>query len=169
MAEAFCAWRGGRLPSLAEMGRAEHGGAVAVMNADLTQLWRDCAAAPQPAPPPEPKPEKCGEIWERIYGESTPVRDWELDRGPYGHYDLALSALEFTMTHMWDSKDELEALCSLSLNPDTIDPKTLGSGRNMGFRHGVNLDSDVVEGEGVGWAITGDPLEGGVRCAYDPI
>ena len=168
MAEAFCAWRGGRLPSLAELGRAEHGGAVAVMNADLTQLWRDCAGAPQPAPPPESKPEKCGEIYERIYGE-PPVRDWELDRGPYGHYDLALSALEFTMTHMFNSKDEHEALCSLSLHPDTIDPKTLGSGLNMGFRPGVNLDSDVVEGENAGWIIPGDPLEGGVRCAYDPI
>jgi formylglycine-generating enzyme required for sulfatase activity len=163
MAEAFCAWRGGRLPSLAELGRAEHGGAVAVMNADLTQLWRDCAA--------EPKPEECGEIYDRIYGEPTPVRDWELDRGPYGHYDLALSALEITMTHMFNSKDEHEALCSLSLNPDAIDPKTLGSGRNMGFRPGGNLWLPIVEGPGenAGWIITGDPLEGGVRCAYDPI
>jgi hypothetical protein len=161
MADAFCAWRGGRVPSLAELGRAEHGAAVAVVNEALTELWLDCAA--------EPKPAECATIYDRVYNNwPVPIRSWELDQGPFGHYDLAGSVVEVTMTNVWSNQEEDDALCTLH---DSVDPRTFGSGARAGFLTLPNLREPPSEGESVFWIVwssTEGGVEGAVRCAYDP-
>ncbi len=167
MAEAFCAWRGGRLASIAELMRAEHGGAVAVLNPALTELWLACAS--------DQKPPDCDVVSDLVWSWPAPVRSWELDIGPFGHYDLAGSVPELTMTHLPGTTEERDALCSIPL--DTTDPQTLGSGGRAGFVLAGNLLEPPVEGGQVWWVVQGAvddqgnpvPLEGGVRCAYDPL
>jgi formylglycine-generating enzyme required for sulfatase activity len=161
MADAFCAWRGGRVPSLAELGRAEHGDAVAVVNEALTELWLDCAA--------EPKPDECATVYDHLYDSwPDPIRGLELDRGPFDHYDLAGSVVEITMTGVPNNEEEDDALCALH---DAVDPRTFGSGPRAGFWSLGNLLYPPEDGTSVYadvWSSTEDGVDGGVRCAYDP-
>jgi formylglycine-generating enzyme required for sulfatase activity len=163
MAEAFCAWRGGRLPSLAELIRAEHGQAVAVVNSALTELWLVCAQ--------EPEPQECGEIWDRVYSWPSPVRSWNLDQGPFGHFDLAGSVVELTRTGLPATVEEQEALCTIPL--DATDPGSFGSGERVGFATAGHLLTSPIEGDTVAplvqGSVDGTGVKGGVRCAYDPL
>lgn len=164
MAETFCAWRGGRLPTLAEFMRAEHDNAVAVVNLALTDLWLACAQ--------EPKPDECGEIWNHVYSWPSPVRSWPLDQGPFGHFDLAGSVVELTSTRLAATADEFDALCEIPF--DSNDPGSFGSGEPVGFATAGNLLTPPTEGGTVGWAVHGSGeggagVEGGLRCAYDPL
>src|SRR5690606_6618544 len=103
--------------TLAELMRAEHGSAVAVVNAALTELWLTCAD--------EPKTGECGEIWGHVYSWPSPVRSWPLDQGPFGHFDLAGSVVELTSTRLPATVEEYDALCDIPF--DSNDPDSFGS------------------------------------------
>jgi hypothetical protein len=111
-----------------------------------------------------------------LSGLTTPIRSWDLDEGPFGHYDLADSVLELTLTRIPASKEEEQALCDLV--PDTTDPRTFGSGNAGGFYPGTNLlaaaagqpPPEIVD---LYWVVRSSSealyVEGGARCAYDPM
>jgi formylglycine-generating enzyme required for sulfatase activity len=164
-ADAFCTWRGGRLPSTAELIRAGHADALAMLNPALLELWITCRTGPA-----EPKPAECQQLEERVNAWPAPIRSWSLDRGPFGHYDIAASTIELPMTKLPASSAEEDALCTIPAG--ATDPQHFGSYGPFGYHPSVNFLDGPYDDRDLAWVIFGSDdgaLRGGARCAYDPV
>ncbi|MBI4704174.1 MAG: SUMF1/EgtB/PvdO family nonheme iron enzyme [Deltaproteobacteria bacterium] len=122
-ARAFCAWRGGRLPAVAELARASHGDLEDFCKPELRQAWLNCyfAHALEESP--------CAEFLAHALGWTWPpdqrVRSYPEDLGPFGHYDLFGWQLEYTGSSVFASKLDVAEYCAL---PDGAPaPAKLGS------------------------------------------
>jgi hypothetical protein len=131
-AEAFCAYRGGRFPQLAELARAEGRETVGVGNPKLFARWVACElrhgmtfwSAAKAADP------ECRWFAEaaRVFrldpiNQSVPdslppqVRIEPADVGPWGHYDLFAGGWERVLTEAM-SDEERAAACSMPVYVD---------------------------------------------------
>jgi len=97
--EAYCAFRGGRLPLASELARASAGDGSGITTDAFFRAWLACDDSFFRA-------EGCAELSQRApqvtLHERTwrlPVRAEPLDVGPYGHWDLFGSQVEITATY----------------------------------------------------------------------
>lgn len=125
-AEAFCAFRGGRLPQLAELARAEGRETIGVGNPKLFARWLACElrhgttfwnAAKAADPECRWFAEAARVFWlgattELSVPDSLPpeVRSEPDDVGPWGHYDLFAGGWERVLTEAM-SDEERAAAC----------------------------------------------------------
>jgi hypothetical protein len=97
--EAYCAFRGGRLPLASELARASAGDGSGITTDAFFEAWlacddtffegEGCASLSQRAPQIT--------LHERTW--RLPIRSDALDVGPYGHWDLFGSQIEITATY----------------------------------------------------------------------
>lgn len=170
-AEAYCAWRGGRLPSAAELARASHGDSANVSNDVEFERMVSCWKASDPGG------EACNFIRDRAHVETTPhpIRSDEADIGPFGHWDLFASRCDVTQSR-FPTGEERDAYCALP--EGAVDPKTYGTGSNRGFCPargllttfpGSTLDNVFASTLSLGSTPGQDLFVDGVRCAFDPV
>lgn len=166
-AAQYCRWRGGTLPSWAELRRGLVGDAFGTpAPPPLLWPWLDCArdgfagagcAALADRIPPGPWP-------------SAPPRSNPVDVGPFGHYDLFGSQWEWTRDHLSDPyQDQLDADCMRA--GDTVPDFTAGS-QDLLFAPAVELAYSIHNYQNI-VPITlpeevGQPGLWGARCAYSP-
>ncbi len=167
--EAYCRWRGGRLPSAAELARASHGASPNVTTDEAFARMIACWEQDDPQTP------ECRYMFNRAYVEANPapIRDDPLDVGPYGHWDLFGSRSEITQTAAPRVQDA--AYCAL---PDgASDPRTFDDGdeSRLAFNPARSLRNAVPEtfiGDLINSALQQGrgtkPATVGARCAYDP-
>jgi formylglycine-generating enzyme required for sulfatase activity len=93
-AEAFCAWRGGRVPRASEFARAAHGDLASVTTASWLAAWMACADSYQS--------EQCEDVRRRAMIEARPypIRADARDLGPFGHWDLHGSKCDLTTSRL---------------------------------------------------------------------
>lgn len=171
-AQAYCAWRGGRLPSSAELARASHGDAANVTNEvefeRMVSCWQETGADDS----------TCELIRSLAYVEQHPhaIRTDDADVGPFGHWDLFASRCDVTQSRFPTGDEERKAFCAL---PDgSLDAKTYGSGYAAGFCPaqsmlkafpGSSLDNVFTSSLSLGSTPGVDVFVDGVRCAFDPV
>jgi hypothetical protein len=180
-AEAFCAWRHGRLPSAAELTRASHGDAESICGPGFIDSWRTCfhqkfASA------------DCQRLHARALPENRPVepiRSYPLDQGPFGHFDLFGSQADLTQSLPPQTDAEERAYCSTP--DDAPDPRTFGApgadplwyqfspSRSLAYvGHLIDMRPDAGDTYIAAERVDRDafdhryPYVKGVRCAYDP-
>jgi len=172
-AETFCAFRGGRLPSLAELQRAAQGEALSIGPIDIYEEWRTCYFADFAAA-------ECVELQQHAYWGGPSL---SRDVGPFGHKDLFGSNPEFTLSTLPLSDHDIDAYCNAADGADA--PLSFStSGRPLTFGPGFLLAKggyyEAVTSNESPWGpstvsnwFTMDQAEEaatlrGVRCAYDP-
>ncbi len=174
-ATQLCTWRGGFLPSYAQLRRAEVGDAEAALPAPAKVLWPwfDCIEVGFATP-------ACEALGRRIpksFQPSEPIRSDATDVGPYGHYDLFGSQWELTTTTWYGGTEEeqharqaLDCLKQGQALPDLSGGSVyivFAPAQSLGaFTPGLNEDFRI--------GITEDffqnvPAMWGVRCAYSSI
>lgn len=174
-AEAFCAFRGGRLASIAELARASQGDSIVVGSGEMLRRWGECFNDDLESP-------ECSDLAShiRLGGFSAvrpdrPIRSDGRDVGPFGHYDLFGSQLELSITQFpgWYP----ENWCS----PDEIAPRSFTNDPQANYAYyapGVIAGSNyafVVDGippdffGAFGWNPYSNQNLSGARCAYDVV
>lgn len=131
-AEAFCAFRGGRLPQLAELARAEGRETIGVGNPKLFARWIACelrhgttfwSAAKAADPDCRWFAEAARVFWLDPINQTVPdslppeVRSEPDDVGPWGHYDLFAGGWERVLTEAM-SDEERAVACSMPVYVD---------------------------------------------------
>ncbi|MBI4705620.1 MAG: SUMF1/EgtB/PvdO family nonheme iron enzyme [Deltaproteobacteria bacterium] len=168
-AAILCAWRGGRLPTLAELVRASHGDEPSVCKPELLRAWVDCFWSSFESA-------GCQALERRATG-FEPIRSYAADIGPFGHYDLFGARDEISATRAPSTAAEAGALCAL--DNDMPDPKSLGTSTisvQFGPAMGLYISQWLIE-DPEGGSISNaqvDPFDElpelrGFRCAYDPV
>jgi hypothetical protein len=174
-AAAFCAFRGGRLPTLAEMTRAMQGDAAAPVPQSLLSTMIACPGKEWPA--------DCQPLSDRLYAPypSEPVSSDATDVGPFGHRDLLFGQIEPTVTQPPPSPESAGSFCALppgAIAPATFNPKPSYDYLYLWFAPARFLASGVFGDPSIWRAATyvtitpehAEPtrMRQGVRCAYDP-
>ena len=168
-AEFFCAWLGGRLPSIAELVRAAQGDDNTVPGvAAMTAAAIDCAKHPNPSS------QICGQLkqMDLFYGPPPllyPVGVVARDVGPFGHQDLFGSVVEWTAT-AFDEK----AFCALADGaPDfvTFPQPNPAHPQHVGLEFASTIENAIRDPaqEHVGIATADDATVAyylGFRCAF---
>jgi hypothetical protein len=174
-AAEFCAFRGGRLPTLAELTRAMQGDAVQPVPPDLLDPMASCVA--------NGYPQECAPLFDRIYAPypQEAVSSNAADVGPFGHHDLLFGQFEPTLTQPTNGVDSSASFCALP--PDAPAPTTFNESPAfdylyLWFAPADSLAIGLVGGPGLWHAasyVTITPehaeptrMRQGVRCAYDP-
>lgn len=171
-AAAFCRYRGGRLPTLAELSRASHlaareVGAPTLVDAYLAcigdGLFRDGFSAT-----------RCGWLKARAPAEpipALPVGSEPRDVGPFGHRDLFGAQLEVTSTRAFMDGDP-ELMFPPGVPPD---PGSFGTGLIAPFSPVFQLRDAAVKGAlylTIQYLMSPEVIAAwgplfGVRCAFD--
>ncbi len=168
--EAYCEWRGGRLPSAAELARASHGDnpnvTTGVAYAVMVACWEQ----------DDPLFSDCQYVFDRARVEARPgpVREDPRDVGPFGHWDLFGSRSEITQTYAPSSQDG--DYCTL---PDgAADPRTFNAEADTwrlsfaparSLMNAVPATGQALLSSSLSVATGSKPELYGVRCAYDPV
>lgn len=167
-AERYCAWRGGRLPSLAQLRRALVGDAALPAPKALLDPWLDCIQGSFVSA-------ECQDLGRRLpvgYLPVEPIRSNPSDVGPYGHYDLFGSQWELTSTTFYaePTAPKLALDCARAGGPlpnlayDV--PDHLLFAPALAFRaFWPGFDGDQVV-PAPDESISGNPAMWGARCAY---
>jgi hypothetical protein len=126
-AEAFCAFRGGRLPTYAQLQRAAGADSISLGQPELMRQWVDCAANAT-------TPDGCAALYDRApplttayeQGATWLPREDPADLGPFGHYDLFGGQVERTRSRLpfdpVNGGNLKEELCTAEI----VDPVDLG-------------------------------------------
>ncbi len=176
MTEAFCSFRGGRLPTAAELSRAANGGELSLGPPTMFDLWTHCMdhrTASWNAPCQDLASRNLPSLFDR---HDHLLRAEERDVGPFGHYDLFGGLAERTVSRLGDSKSAAD-WCG----PEHMDdPGTFGTGPRVVFQPALLMGQDSYTlGDTYFWfeqrgllhedAFV-DPEQApilGARCAYD--
>jgi formylglycine-generating enzyme required for sulfatase activity len=169
-AEAYCAWAGGRLPSLAELVRAAQGDAATPGVAAMTSATIACASGVSQDP-------ICGQLALMNYEQAPPpplyrVGAVPLDIGPSLHRDLFGSTQEWTRTQGGSAADGNGQFCALADGaPDFVTfPSDEPYFDVVGFATPI---ADAVRSPGSAKSVFHLMLDGtvgynvGFRCAFD--
>lgn len=164
-AEAFCAWRGGRLPTVLELARASHGDLLHVGNPTLFEKLRNCHidAFTHGAAGAD-----CDDLLNRHMHGGLPAGSVATDVGPFGHHDLFGGFADVTATVL-----DADRVCAHP--PGAADPGSFGDDwLNRGYFR-VRMDDPSHDppaytgNAGIGYSDGSPFYEAGVRCAYDPV
>jgi len=172
-AEAFCAFRGGRLPSVAELARASQGDSIVVGSGALLRAWGKCFNEEIESP-------ECLELASHIrlggfapYRPDRAIRSEIRDVGPFGHYDLFGAQIELTITQFPEWYPDNWCTTGQSAPGSfTNDPQANRAYYAPGLIAGANYVY-VVDGfpPDLFGAFSWDPYSNqnlsGARCAYD--
>lgn len=166
-ATQFCAWRGGHLPSLAQLARAAQG------DSDVPGVPSLTAEAIRCHEDPEADPDACRrlELISVPPSEPYPVGRAAYDVGPFGTLDIYGSVGEWTRTFYTNGSD---AFCALSDgSPDFVTfpqhdpehPQYVVVSYAATIRQAL---SHPARGFGYGlWSAAEPRFDLGFRCAYD--
>ena len=189
-AEAYCAYRNGRLPTYGEMARAASGGSIYPVARNLYDLWLECEYWNFSRP-------ECKDLASRTYGlqfvenyemplgpnvKSRPDDDLVVhDLSPFGHWGLFGGQAEWTSSRM--AADSAEVMVGCELPVVIEDPETYTKmegdveAQNMLFAPGWAMAFPVYAN-----GVLPDYLHPilprnfpgygaffGARCAYDPV
>ena len=126
-AARFCAFRGGRLPTIAELTRAMQGDALSIGTAAEWTIRRDCHLEKDTS-------EACATMMKHLGPPRAEyvIRSWALDVGPFGHHDLFGSLMEATQSFAPLGDAEKGAMCALE--PGSVDPGTFGTSQSEELR-----------------------------------
>ncbi len=173
-AEALCAWRGGRMPSVGELARASHGATVGVTTMESFERTRACWEARRDG---DGETSVCDYLKTRgsVQLFPGPVRDAPGDVGPFGHRDLFGSRCDLTATSWQLTDTESDAYCARE--DGSTDPGTFGSDLTYRARFcpATILDSALPWAPGgalidaTAFNMAGDLPDAGIRCAFDPV
>jgi len=171
-AEAFCAFRGGRLPSVPELQRATQGDALSFGPPALYEEWRACYFDGFAST-------ECKELKEHAFGAAAP---FPRDVGPFGHRDLFGGLMEFTLSKAPIGDDEISTYCS---TPDGAAVPLVFSSSDIPLTFGPEYRlwsefESAIQSNDKPWGP--EPLMSfyafdeadeatllrGIRCAYDP-
>lgn len=165
-AEAFCEWRGGRLPTLAEMARAAKGSHKSLMAESAVDALTMCA----PSWVANDGDQACKALLLHAEGGLSFSERWSGDLGPFGHRDLFGGSAERTSSAVYSNGAFCESP-SDTIDPGSFDdqpttPKSLYVG---GAKAADALAAPSVPTlvESWAWPTEGEPY--GFRCAYDPV
>ena len=181
-AEAFCEFRGGRLPTFAELSLAAAGGALSIGQRELLERWIRCEDMPGPNSAFDSS--ECAPLKARLVDFAVPngfdqptQRADASDIGPYGHFDLFGGLIERTSTQYALPEEVPASRCDEAYLPD---PGTFGSGNHLGFHPALRLEDGVgLNSEQSFYFSSHGPFQDesyegetdqfyGARCAYDP-
>jgi len=179
-AEAFCDFRGGRLPTFAELSLAATAGALSIGQRELLERWIRCEDLFQSGF----LSSNCQPLRARLFdytasnGLDQPAQRADAsDVGPYGHFDLFGGLIERTSTQFALPEEVQASWCD---SADMSDPGTFGSGNHLGFHPAVRLEDGIGINlpDSFHFSSSGpfqdESYEGetdlfyGARCAYDP-
>lgn len=137
-AEAFCAYRGGALPSYAQFARAASGDELSVGQRAVLLTWAECMHNPFP-------PEECAELLRRApdrMNESLPTlapRSDPADVGPHGHNDLFGAQVEWTRSRSnFDGFESSPHMLTCG-GPELEDPIHLGNELRLLYGPGMGV------------------------------
>ena len=141
-AEDFCAFRGGRLPSYAELMRAATGGALSVGNPELFERWIRCADSSEGFFGSE----DCMALRNRAPDldvtdgfDLSRLRSHPVDVGPYGHADLFGGLVERTMTQY--AAGDGSPVPDWCAPAQLVDAGTFGNGNHPAFGPAAQLEA----------------------------
>lgn len=122
-ATTFCAFRGGRLPTLPELNRAAQSASFSVAQTAIYSRWLQCSQATFETP-------DCQTLLEAAYAwPRRPIRSYAEDVGPFGHYDLFGASHELTASSFTYAKDPDDPYCTAA--PDAVAPTMMSSDPDM--------------------------------------
>jgi formylglycine-generating enzyme required for sulfatase activity len=173
-AEAFCAFRGGRLASIAELARAMQADALSVAQPEIFKAWESCFAEDFAS-------SECTALRTHAHvpgdGPLRPmqaIRSEPRDIGPFGHYDLFGSQAEVSATKFPPIAYPKEWCNDGAFAPITY--STQADASRIYHLPGVLIgDSYLTAASGANNFFTftmyglPSPSLGGARCAYDVI
>lgn len=174
-AEAFCAFRGGRLASIAELARAMQGELLAVAQPEIFGAWESCYAA-------EFESSECIALRSHAFfpgeGALRPMREIRSeprDVGPFGHYDVFGSQAEVTATKFpsngypknWCEEGAVAPM-TYSMEADAMRAYHLpGVALRYGYQAAV-IANGLMNLFTFSWYGPSSTSITGARCAYDP-
>jgi formylglycine-generating enzyme required for sulfatase activity len=170
-AASFCHFRGGRLPSLAELALACEDSETLCTHEFLVQ-WIQCVKLDYASA-------ECEHLLARALPDGRPfqpVGSDARDVGPFGHRDLFGSQYELTLTEPPHTPNEIAEYCALTENaPDPKTFSTAGIGYfnfapAISFKSYVEMGLILPESSSIGSHEfdSGEfPFAVGFRCAYD--
>lgn len=174
MAESFCEFRGGRLPTVAELSRAANGGEVSIGPPELFEEWTHCLDYQGGAWDDSCAP-LLNHLPDRFERHDHALRAISEDVGPFGHYDLFGGLAERTASRLADP-DSTTDWCSAA---DLDDPGTFGDWSRVVFQPALSIASaGYIGGERYWFEQRGLLREDvlmdeamvpivGARCAYE--
>jgi hypothetical protein len=161
-AEQFCAWRGGRLPTILELTRASHGEYFGVGNPTLYhEIWQ-CYTNWSDA---------CTPLAIEYMQGQLPVGAEPLDVGPFGHRGLFGGLAEATASVV--QRPLGTEMCDHSI--DAPDPVSFGDDWTMRGYFRIRVDPPSLPPPHFALNVVVGPSDGsptsetGFRCAYDPV
>ena len=175
-AELFCAFRGGRLPSLPEMARATQAERLSIGAPETFSAWLDCEKQ-------DYADASCQERKATAWGVPIDtVASDPADVGPFGHHDVNSGLPELTITDYVNSEEDYQRYCEWP--QDVPAPQTFGPAIGQVVLWGPSFQLELNIGGALANVGSAYPFElsaaarfatwndaplATVRCAYDAI